>query len=224
MLSINTSVQALSPDLLEKYRGISPAAMGHHIENGIMNASIRPIQQNISVVGRAVTVQCLGRDSAVVYKVIDLLQKGDILVIDRAGDMRYACWGEMTTLASHLRGVAGVIIDGLVTDVGFIRNCPMPVYCKGVTPITTQLTGTQGSINQPIQCGGVVVKAGDLICADDNGVAVLDPALAAAWHARFQSEEEDDANYRDKLQAGKLISEISAIDELIGAAGKAVII
>ncbi|MFZ5676511.1 MAG: RraA family protein [Pseudomonadota bacterium] len=217
MLAINARPASIKPELLQKYKTITPAAMGHHIESGIISSAIKPARGGIAFVGTAITVQCLGRDSAIVHKVIDMLQPGDVLVIDRGGDMRYACWGEMMTLAAHLRGCAGVILDGLATDIQFIRECPMPVFSKGFTPLTTQLTGSQGSINQPIQCGGVVVQPGDLVCADDNGVAILDPALAEKLYDLFAAEEEGDAQYRDQLNAGKLPSELSAIDALFSA-------
>jgi 4-hydroxy-4-methyl-2-oxoglutarate aldolase len=219
MIRIGDTAPSLAPALLERYRRITPAAMGHHVEGGILDPAIKPVQSGIAVVGPAVTVQCLGRDSAVCHKVVDLLRPGDILVIDRGGDRRYACWGEMMTLAAQLRGVAAVIVDGLATDVQFIRDCPMPVFCRGITPLTTQLLGHDGSINLPIQCGGVVIAPGDLICADDNGIAALGAGEAARLVELFEREEAGDAEFRDDLLAGKLPSELSGIDALIAANG-----
>ena len=155
MLRIVESVSRIAPSLIEKYRVITPAGMGHHVEAGIMNAGIKPVQQNVAVTGTAITVQCLGRDSAVCHKVIDLVGKGDVIVIDRGGDMKYACWGEMMTIAAYKRGAAAVIVDGLATDIQYIRQCPMPVFCRGFTPLTTQISGKQGGINVPIVCGGL---------------------------------------------------------------------
>jgi 4-hydroxy-4-methyl-2-oxoglutarate aldolase len=219
MIRIGEMPPALVPTLLQRYRRITPAGMGHHVEAGIMDPALKPVQANVAVVGPAVTVQCLGRDSAVCHKVVDLLRPGDVLVIDRGGDRRYACWGEMMTLAAQLRGVAAVIIDGLATDIQFIRGCPMPVFCRGITPLTTQLTGQAGSINLPVQCGGVVVAPGDLICADDNGIAALAAAEAERLVELFEREEAGDAEFRDDLLAGKLPSELSGIDALIAANG-----
>jgi 4-hydroxy-4-methyl-2-oxoglutarate aldolase len=219
MIRIGDAPATLAPALLQRYRLITPAAMGHHVEGGIMVPAIKPVQTGVTVAGPAVTVQCLGRDSAVCHKAIDLVRPGDILVIDRGGDRRYACWGEMMTLAAQLRGVAAVIVDGLATDVQFIRDCPMPVFCRGITPLTTQLLGHDGSINHPIQCGGVVVRPGDLICADDNGVAALSAEEAGRLVELFEREEAGDAEFRDDLKAGKLPSELSGIDALIAAAG-----
>lgn len=221
MLRIVEGVKRIAPGLIEKYRAITPAGMGHHVESGIMNAAIKPVQQNVAVAGTAITVQCLGRDSAVVHKVMDLVQPGDIIVIDRGGDMKYACWGEMMAIAAHKRGAAAAIVDGLATDVQYIRQCPMPVFCRGFTPLTTQLSGTQGGINIPIVCGGVVVNPGDFVCADDNGVAVLPPDQAETLYPLFKEEEDGDAAWRDQLLAGKLPSELSRIDELIAKAAAA---
>jgi 4-hydroxy-4-methyl-2-oxoglutarate aldolase len=219
MIRIGDRPAPLVPALVQRYRQITPAAMGHHIEGGIMDPTIKPVQAGVAVVGPAVTVQCLGRDSAVCHKVIDLVRPGDILVIDRGGDRRYACWGEMMTLAAQLHGVAAVIVDGFATDVQFIRACAMPVFCRGITPLTTQLLGQDGSINMPVQCGGVVVRPGDLVAADDNGIAALAAEEAQRMVELFEREEAGDAEFRNELLVGKMPSELSGIDALIAAKG-----
>ena len=101
-------------------------------------------------------------DSTVVHRAIDLAEPGDILVIDRTGDTKHACWGEMTSLAAKVRGLAATIVDGPATDVVEIEEMEYLVFSRGVSPITTRSLAQFGEINTVVQCGGVPVSPATL--------------------------------------------------------------
>jgi len=220
MFHINPRTQVISPSLVERYRSIEPAALGHHIDGGVMDNGIKPIRPGTSIAGIAVTVQTFGRDSTACHKAIDFIQPGDVLVIDRGGDMRYACWGEMTSLAAQVRGAAGVVVDGPITDITTLREMDLPVFCRGAAVITTQLLGQCGAVNVPVNCGGVVVHPGDLIVGDDNGIIVIRPDQAEEWLHIAVREEAEEVAYRQALLQGQLPSQLAPIDELIRNAEK----
>ena len=220
MFKLRECSRVLPETTLERYQSIAPATLGHHLDGGVMDNSLKPVRSGTSMVGVAVTVQTFGRDSTVCHKAIDVVKSGDVIVIDRGGDYRYACWGEMTSLAALLRGVAGVVVDGAVTDVEAIREMGLPVFCRGTSALTTQLLGHGGGLNIPVNCGGVVVQPGDLILGDDDGIVVLSPAEADYWLQIASEEEAGDAAYRQALKEGKLPSQLAPIDELIRSAQK----
>lgn len=215
MFKIFERKQSLSASLLEAYKSVTPTALGHILENGFMDGGLKPIYDRCSVVGCAVTVKTYGRDSTVCHKVIDLIQPGDVIVIDRGGDQRYACWGEMTSLAAKLRHAAGVVVDGPVTDINAMREIGLPVFCRGVVALTTQILGLGGEINTSIQCGGVVVHPGDLILADENGILVINPSEAEQVLHKALEEEQADREFKQGLLEGKLPSQLMLIDEMI---------
>jgi regulator of RNase E activity RraA len=169
-------------------------------------------------VGPALTIRTCGRDSTIVHKAIGLISPGDVLVIDRCGDTRYACVGEMMAIAAGRRGAAGIVIDGPATDVEALRALGLPIFSRATSPVTTLLLGESGSINVPVMCGGVAVRPGELVLADDDGVIVLDPDEAATLLAGVLEEDREDAEYRDELLAGRLPVELAPIDQLIGEA------
>jgi len=220
MFHIMERKNAVSPSLVERYRSIEPATLGHIIDSGVVDNHLQSIQSGLMIVGPAVTVQTFGRDSTACHKVFDFVQPGDVIVVDRGGDTRYACWGEMTSLAAKMCQVAGVIVDGPVTDVAAIREMGLPVFCRGTSVMTTQLLGQCGAINMPVNCGGVVVHPGDLILGDDNGLMVIPPDQAEMWLEVARKEEEAEAPYRQALLAGKLPSELAPIDDLIRNSGR----
>jgi 4-hydroxy-4-methyl-2-oxoglutarate aldolase len=206
---------SLPPTLIQRYRAISPSAIGHHISSGAMENGIHPLQNGVTLLGQAVTVKTVGRDSLGCHKVVDIIQPGDVIVVERDGDLIYACWGEMTTLAARLAGAAGVVVDGPVTDVQLLRKDPLPIFCRGAAVITTQFLGTQGGINIPIVCGGTVVNPGDLIFGDDNGVLVIPANQAEQLLELASQEEKEDAEWREGLLAGKHPSEMAPIDAMM---------
>lgn len=220
MFHIVERKKTVPPSLVESYKSIEPATLGHILDGGIVDNRLQSIQPGLKIVGPAVTVQAFGRDSTACHKVFDFVQPGDVIVVDRGGDRRYACWGEMTSLAAQVRQVAGVVVDGPVTDVASIREMGLPVFCQGTSVVTTQLLGQYGAINVPITCGGVVVHPGDLILGDDNGLIVIPLDQAEMWLEIAREEEEAEVPYRRALLEGKLPSELAPINELILNSGR----
>jgi 4-hydroxy-4-methyl-2-oxoglutarate aldolase len=215
MFIIKERVARCSPDLIEMFRKVEPATIGHILHEGFMDYTLRCLVKGAKVVGPAVTVKTAGADSTVLHKAMEIAKKGDVVVVDRCGDMRHACWGGVVTLAASLRGIAGGIIDGLATDGEEIENVGFPLYCKGITALTTKLLGYGGEINTVIQCGGVVVNPGDLIVADSNGILVLDPEAARPLGERALAMQEQEKGLIARLEKGEFLPQITAADSLI---------
>jgi regulator of RNase E activity RraA len=100
------------------------------------------------------------------------------MVVDRGGDINSACIGEFRGLAQKQRGVAGWVIDGAATDILELEALRFPVFARSWSARVGTGINHSGAIQMPVVCGGVIVNPGDLIVADDNGVAVLSPAEA----------------------------------------------
>jgi regulator of RNase E activity RraA len=90
------------------------------------------------------------------------------------------------------RGVVAMIIDGLVRDIGEIRDLQFPVYARGVFPVPAAKEIIY-PFNQSIKCGGVVVNAGDIIVADEDGIAVIPKAQLDHVYAKGKARTDKDA-------------------------------
>ncbi len=179
-MTLNPHPPLISSELVELYRGLPPATIGHIINEGFVDTAIRPVFPRVSVVGTAVTLKLPGGDLSLTREAIDQLQSGDVLVIDFGGQRQVACWGEMTSLAAKVKGCVGVIVDGAVTDVVEIENQKMPTFSRAVSALVgRRLDSDAGGLNISVSCGGVAVHPGDLIVADDNGIVVIPPDEAA---------------------------------------------
>ena len=95
------------------------------------------------------------------------------MVVDRLGDDRHACWGGGVTIAAKSAGAVGGIVDGPCTDEAEIIATDFPMWCRGLSPVTTRIYDLGGAMNVPVSCGGAVVLPGDAILADESGVLVL---------------------------------------------------
>ena len=103
---------------------------------------------------------------------------GEVLVIDMGGETRTAFMGDVMSTHMQVKGVAGVVLDGSVSDAAAIAEIPLPVFCAGnaATPLTSHRMVIE--INGPIDCGGVPIYAGDIVMGDGNGIAVIPAHLA----------------------------------------------
>ena len=221
MIVLNERKSYLSPELLARYRKIEPATLGHLLEFGFVDPDIHPLFPPGMVVGPAFTVRTAPQDSTIVHLAIDQAQRGDVILIDRSGDRTHAPWGGMTALAASLRGIAAVIIDGVATDLSEMQDAGTPVYCRGLSAMTTKGLARDGEINTPVAIGGVAVSPGDLVLADANGILVLSPQLAEKMIAEVEERQAKSADLPGLLKGGAKISEVRGGAAKIYAALKA---
>ena len=188
---------------------IETATLGHFLETGFMAPSLQGLLPGRRVFGPALTVRIQGDDGAMLTDALSAAKPGQVIVIDRCGDLRHACWGAVTTAAAKARGVVGAVIDGFVTDRSAIEHEDFPVWCRGRSPITTKPRRLGGDFNVTVGCGGVSVRPGDMILADENGVVALDKKQAANHAARARKMQEDEVGILERLRAGETLADIT---------------
>ncbi|WP_342131085.1 RraA family protein [Hydrogenophaga sp. OTU3427] len=161
------------PELLALLHAVEPATVGHFHDRGFLDRRLKAVAGVTRSVGVAVTVRCEGADGSILHHALGQLRPGDFLVVDRAGDDAIACLGGASALAARLAGAAGVVVDGCVTDIAELRQIGLPVWASGLSARTTRTHGKVGSFCRPVECGGVLVRPGDLVLADENGILVM---------------------------------------------------
>lgn len=130
------------------------------------------------LIGPALTVKVFPGDNLMVHKSLDIAKPGDVIVVDAGSSTMNAVLGDLISTKARHRGVAGVIVDGLIRDLPAILELgDFPVFARDVTPIGPLHRGP-GEIGGAISAGGIVVNPGDVIVADLNGVVVV-PRLDA---------------------------------------------
>jgi 4-hydroxy-4-methyl-2-oxoglutarate aldolase len=207
------------PDaLVAKLEQVETATIGHWRHWGFMDRAIQPLLRDKRIAGVAVTLAIPGPDSTLLHHALGLLRPGDVLVVDRLGDDRHACWGGGVTVAAKAAGAKAGIVDGPCTDLTEIRDSDFPVWCRGLAPITTRLYDLGGRLNTPISCGGAVVMPGDAILADESGVLVLPRDEAEAEADAAIARQARGLESQDKVKAGAKLGELSGATAKVMAA------
>lgn len=191
------------------------ATVGHFRHWGFMDPAIQALGHRKRVVGSAVTLALPAQDSTLLHHALGLLQPGHIVVIDRLGDRKHACWGGGVTHAATAAGAAAAIVDGMCTDPLEIAAFQFPVWCRGISPITTRTYGLGGMLNRPVSCGGVVVNPGDIVVCDENGVLVLPPEDVDDVAALALERQERSRQTLEKIRKGAKLGDLSGASAVI---------
>lgn len=139
---------------------------------GVLAPWVRPLRPGQRVVGPALVVALARDDNAAMRDVAAAAPApGTVLVVAGGAESRTACMGDLVARELRALGIAAVVTDGLVRDSAEIAALGLPVWCRGATPAASRKDGP-GSVGGTVTIAGVVVRDGDLVVADDDGVVV----------------------------------------------------
>jgi regulator of RNase E activity RraA len=130
------------------------------------------------IFGRVVTVRLVAHDGSIAKRhlgtaAIDAANTGDVIVVEHSSRADCAGWGGLLSTAAKAKGVSGIVVDGLARDIDESDDLGMPVFARGVTPVTARNRVSEISTNEPVVIGGVAVHPGDYVLADGSGVAFI---------------------------------------------------
>lgn len=187
-------------------------------KTGAMDATLRPVAPGMRLSGRALTVRCQPADNLTLHAAVALAKPGDVIVADVGGFVEAGHWGEILIVAAQQRGIAGLVINGGVRDIDAARRRNFPVFAGGVSMKAT-VKDVLGSINEPIVCGGVTVRPGDVVLGDDDGVVVLPIDTAADALQAAIARETAELEVMRRLQAGALTIDILGFRDKLPQSG-----
>lgn len=170
---------------------------------GVLPYWIRPLRTDSRVVGPAfVALMSLNDNLAVRNAIAAQPTPGSVLVAAGGSESRTATLGGLMALEMQNAGIAALITDGLVRDASEIRELHFAVWCRGFTPSAPSKNGP-GLVGGSVALGGVLIRDGDLLIADEDGVVVwpheqIDELLVRA-EARLQSDNARLAQLQKKL-------------------------
>ncbi|WP_367319383.1 4-carboxy-4-hydroxy-2-oxoadipate aldolase/oxaloacetate decarboxylase [Streptomyces sp. HUAS ZL42] len=175
-------------------------AMGR---TGLLGPGIRPVQQGVRVAGTAVTVLSRPGDNLMIHAAVEQCGEGDILVVTTTSPSTDGMFGELFATALRRRGVRGLVINAGIRDTQELREMDFPAWSRAVCAQGT-VKATGGSVNVPVAVDGQVIRPGDVILADDDGVVVVPRDSARATVEASEAREAKEARSREAFLDGEL--------------------
>lgn len=188
-------------------------AMGRR---GVFPTTVKPVHPSFRLSGRAFPVLCREGSNLAVHQAIYAASPGDVLVVhvEATGPDEYGYVGEIMAEAAKARGLAGLVIDGCVRDAGPLLPVGFPVYACGLSIRGTDKRPHPHPLVDEIDFGSCVVRRGDLIVGDDDGVVVVPADEVGDVLAAGKAREEKEADHIHRLRAGERTLDLMGLPDL----------
>ena len=214
MVHVYTQVPRPDRKLVEAFKDLGAATVYEASgRKGSVDPRIKPLARGIRLLGPAFTVECHPRDNLMLHKALQIARRGDVLVASTQGYPDAGYWGGLMSGSAVARQLGGLAIDGCVRDSAELLEMGFPVFCRG-TCMRGTVKGTLGRINHPIVFGEVVVKPGDLVLGDDDGLVIVDRGEIEAVLEAARQRVAKEVKKAAELAGGVSSVELNKLDKV----------
>jgi 4-hydroxy-4-methyl-2-oxoglutarate aldolase len=212
---------AQSSDFVTRLNKLDACAVSDAVDKmGLGGAvtGLRPMTTTRRIAGRILTIKLgvgappPGVPRHIGTTAIESARTGDIVVVEQLSGIPAAAWGGILSHGAKLRGLAGVIAEGLVRDVDEARQLDFPVYARGATTLTARGRIVELANNQAVRVGEVEVKAGDYAVADSSGAVFISADNIERVLATAEDIAAREARMAEALERGQPITEVMGVN------------
>lgn len=185
---------------------------------GALSSRLKPIDRNMRLCGPAFTVESAPRDNIMLQLAIHYAQKGDVIVMSAGEYEEAGCFGDVLGNACVAKGIAGVVTDTGVRDTQALIELGLPVFSLSVC-IKGTVKETLGQINGDIVVGGQLIRPGDVICGDADGLVAVRKEDAAEVAIKSQTREDVETKLIEQYKAGGTVIDLCNLAPVLAAKG-----
>lgn len=204
------SAVIVSEALLKDAAGLSTASL-HEASGklGALPSILKPLSPAMQLCGRALPVRCPAGDNLWIHRALAQGAPGDVLVVDCGEGREFGYWGEIMATAALARSFGGLVITGGVRDSAALIALGLPTFsaCISIRGTGKNPKG-DGAVGEPVRIGEVVVRKGDLVVGDADGVCILTPDVAAAAVPAARQRDADEIAILENVRAGALTLDV----------------
>jgi 4-hydroxy-4-methyl-2-oxoglutarate aldolase len=185
--------------------------MGYN--NQVLQCEPRPIHPQVKLAGPAVTVSTywyssyrkMDRDIESLASIFDVCYDGCVVVVATGGNRSAACWGELMSNAARARGAVGAVVDGAIRDVPKILEIspPFQVFASSFTPADSKGRVEFSDKQVEVVCGDVMVRPGDIVFGDFDGVVVIPKEVAEEVVKEAEDKVRRESEFRAAIRRGE---------------------
>ena len=179
--------------------------------------TIRPLWSPLKLCGPAFPVQSRPADNLAVHWAVSTAPAATVLVISHNGDNSCAGWGDITSAAAVARNIKGMVSDGAIRDTEGCIRLGLPIFSQGIC-VRGPSKEFPGSLNVPVVCAGVLVRPGDYIVGDNDGVVVVPYETAADVIRSALERDLHEDEVRQRLACGELTIDLFHLRPKLGLA------
>ncbi|SDN42769.1 RraA family protein [Ensifer sp. YR511] len=190
-----------SIEIIDSFRGLATANISDNLDRQPGALGLQAFHDGTPMVGTAFTVKTRAGDNKAIHDALELIQPGDVLVVDGEGDSSRALIGEIICAIAKKRGAAGFVLDGAIRDKAAIAESDFPVFARTVIHRGPYKNGP-GEINVPVSIGGMLVHPGDIVVGDLDGVVAFRPEQAEVLLASVRAQERKETEILQSIEAG----------------------
>jgi 4-hydroxy-4-methyl-2-oxoglutarate aldolase len=219
VIDISTKFERPDPDLVKQLSVFSSATV-HEAQGrlGALDSTIKPVDHRMKLCGPAFTVVCAPRDNLMLQTAIHYASPGDVIVVSGGAYAEAGSFGDVLANACQAKGLGGLVTDTGVRDTEDLRALGFSVFSHSVC-IKGTVKETVGPVCEPITIGGQVVRPGDVVSADADGVVVVRRENLAEVIAASQQRVDTEAEFIAAYQSGKTVAEICNLMPMLAAKG-----
>ena len=218
-MRVNTKFDRPGPALVDQLARFSSATI-HEAQGrlGALSSAIKPVDTAMSLCGPAFTVRCAPRDNLMLQVAIACARPGDVIVVSAGEYAEAGSFGDVLANACQAKGLGGLVTDTGVRDTAELRKLGFPVFSYSVS-IKGTVKETIGPLAEPVLIGGELVRPGDVVRGDADGVVVVRREDVAEAIRLSREREEAEAGYIAAYRSGRDVIDVSDLAAKLEAKG-----